>query len=666
MVIITDASGNIQAPTIPDNVYQGSNLANEIVFLAPLAQSNVVTITFRKPNGVLIEELIMREMTPYTSVPSEYNLSAWRYVLEDVITELYGQVTFQIKVRNGQGTVITSVGGTFPVLRGVPSIPSSDPSTSKWNAILDYVASIQFDIENGWLEARGLLPYHEDFEYSIGASVFDKATTSIYTSLSDNNRGNPLSDETKWGKTGIYNGTDQDIEQMIDDAITEHNNSATAHETLFNEKVNIEASSGNNASTIINRGNEVSITNVYAESPGLGNLEISGVNLRRKQAIIEVDDRPSGEKTTLKITPTSATINDKKIPEALDSYSNSQDDTYSANYINSNFVPLSFASRLYLSKTGTDTAELVNTAPTPSATNTLVVTSTNTSFDWNTPTLTITRTLETAIQLNNTNSFAVDLYFDLSRNTELTFGAKIKVSTDNGTTWTYISSNQSFGEKAYNNGFNSEDIVVYTDLATNETYPIGTLVAIELFKKQEHNSSLTTTYYCGVEIDGANVYSFVEFNFANTRINTNQIEDGAVTYDKLGQDVKDMIADPLPSHTAADTGKVLQVNNQNQVIWNYAPDEIVTFTKTNSSGTFAITSAEWVSAVNNDKAILRVTDGTDYYVLYKVKYDATTVYFEGSGKIAEFIKNGANYSGTFENLALTNSQIDDIMDAILD
>ena len=231
MVIITDASGNIQAPTIPDNVQQGSNLANEIVFLAPLAQSNSVVITFRKPNGVLIEEL---PMTPYTSVPSEYNLSAWRYVLEDVITELYGQVTFQIKVRNGQGTVITSVGGTFPVLRGVPSIPSSNPSESKWQAILDYVASIQADIDNGWLEARGLLPYHENFEYSIGASVFDKATASIYTSLISNNVGNPLSDTTKWGKTGIYNGTNQDIEEMIDDAITTHNSSETAHQDIRN------------------------------------------------------------------------------------------------------------------------------------------------------------------------------------------------------------------------------------------------------------------------------------------------------------------------------------------------------------------------------------------------------------------------------------------------
>lgn len=201
MVIITDASGNIQAPTIPDNVYQGSNLANEIVFLAPLPQSNSVVITFRKPNGVLIEEL---PMTPYTSVPSEYNLSAWRYILEDTITDLYGQVTFQIKVRNGQGTVITSVGGTFPVLRGVPSIPSSEPSESKWQAILDYVASIQADIENGWLEARGLLPYHEDFEYSLGASIFDNQTKTIYTSLTDNNVGNPLSDATKWGKTYVF------------------------------------------------------------------------------------------------------------------------------------------------------------------------------------------------------------------------------------------------------------------------------------------------------------------------------------------------------------------------------------------------------------------------------------------------------------------------------
>ena len=329
-------------------------------------------------------------------------------------------------------------------------------------------------------------------------------------------------------------------------------------------------------------------------------------------------------------------------------------------YVKQNYVPITFASRLYFNKTGENTASLDNTAPEPDNSNTLVVASTNTSFDWDNPTIVLTRTLESEIQLNDTNSFALDLYFDLSRNTEITFGAKIKVSTDNGITWTYISSNQSFGEKAYNSGFNSEDIVVYTDLATNETYPVGTLIAIELFKKQENNTSLTTTYYCGVEIDGANVYSFAEFNFANTKINTNQIEDGAVTYDKLAQPVKDLInASELPSHTGADAGKVLTVDNQNDVVWDYPADEVVKFTKTNSGGTFTIDSADWVKAMNNDKAILVVTDGANYYVLIKAKYDATTVYFECDTKLAKFIKNGNTYTGTFEDIysVFTNTAV---------
>lgn len=592
MVIITDANGNIQAPTLPDNVYQGSNLANEIVFLAPLPQSNSVVITFRLPNGILIEEQFM---TPYTSVPSEYNLSAWRYVLEDAVTKYYGQVTFQIKVRNGQGTVITSVGGTFPVLRGVPSVPSSDPSESKWDAILEYVASINADLENGWLESKGLLPYDSEYEYSLGASLFDKSTNTIYTSLVNDNVGNPLSDATKWGKTIIYEVSPQ----YVANAIETHNTSASSHSALFDLKQNkTDNSLDTNNKTITGAINEVNgkvinkvdktrtsgnftgkienghsvlgivdpniylsanetsggvekestadihkdhISLITSEGSSLADQKLTQIYQLKDSVEISVVDFSTLKSKSLKVDIDKVTIDNKKVPEALNSNSSSQEDTYSANYINSNFAPLSFASRLYLSKTSSSTASLVNTAPTPSATNTLEVTSTNTSFDWNTPTLTITRTLETAIQLNNTNSFAVDLYFDLSRNTVLTFGAKIKVSIDNGSTWTYISSNQSFGEKSYNSGFNSEDIVVYTDLATNETYPIGTLVAIELFKKQAQSSSLTTTYYCGVEIDGANVYSFVEFNFANTRINTNQIEDGAVTKQKLSSDLQDSI-----------------------------------------------------------------------------------------------------------------------------
>lgn len=301
MVIITDANGNIQAPTIPDNVYQGSNLANEIVFLAPLPQTNVATITFRLPNGILIEE---QTMTPYTSVPSDSNLSGWRYVLNDVITQYYGQVSFQIHIYGGtnpsevwiikdvpsisagyytglnfksagqtfnswtfvvgtpnainyggetayrsntgwvdirykrveflsgleenqnlkswllvnaekqQPTLITTVAGTFPVLRGVPRLPHSTPSQESWNQILNWVAeanSRMADYDSGNILSKAILPYDSNFIYPAGVSVFDKTTKAIYTSLSDNNSEHELSNTEYWGKTQIYEISPQDM-----------------------------------------------------------------------------------------------------------------------------------------------------------------------------------------------------------------------------------------------------------------------------------------------------------------------------------------------------------------------------------------------------------------------------------------------------------------------
>ena len=225
--------------------------------------------------------------------------------------------------------------------------------------------------------------------------------------------------------------------------------------------------------------------------------------------------------------------------DILNNRSTAQDKTYSANYINSNFVPLSFTSRLYATRTGAGAASLQNTKPTLDNLNYISATTTNTDFNWSTPDITLTRTLENEIVLNATNSFAIDLYFGLNRGETITFGAKIKVTTD-GATWNYISTQQSFASKTYTTDLSSEDFVVYTDALTSETtYPIGSKIAIEIYKKQDTATSLTTDYYCGVDIDGAGIYSFVEFNFANVNINTEQIEDGAVTKQKLSQDVQD-------------------------------------------------------------------------------------------------------------------------------
>lgn len=164
MVIITDGNGNIQSPTIPDNVYQGSNLANEIVFLAPLPQTNQAAINFKLPNGLLTKQFYM---TPYTDVPSEYNLSAWRFVLPIDITQYYGQVDFQIQVVSADVVtgieddvpvattvphIVTTCRGSFQVLKGVAPIETipneEDPGYDTFADVLEALALLEARVEN--------------------------------------------------------------------------------------------------------------------------------------------------------------------------------------------------------------------------------------------------------------------------------------------------------------------------------------------------------------------------------------------------------------------------------------------------------------------------------------------------------------------------------------
>lgn len=225
MIIITDANGNLQAPTIPENIYQGSNKANSIVFLSPLAQSNTATIMFRLPSGLLTPEYLMNT---YDDVPSQYNLNAWVRDIDSDITALYGTVTYQIKLTNANGTIVTSVAGTFNVLRGVAPLPSTTPSTTNWTEILSYLSQINSDIENGWLVSKGILPYDANFAYPLNASVWNKANNTIYTSLVANNKGNALTDTSKWGATSLVAMSD------LDDYYTKGET-----DNLLNNKANI-------------------------------------------------------------------------------------------------------------------------------------------------------------------------------------------------------------------------------------------------------------------------------------------------------------------------------------------------------------------------------------------------------------------------------------------
>ena len=231
-------------------------------------------------------------------------------------------------------------------------------------------------------------------------------------------------------------------------------------------------------------------------------------------------------------------------PNALNDRSDSQKDTYSANYINNSFAPITFVSNLYASKVSDNTADLVDKAPVLSVSNTLVSTATtNTDYNWSSPDFTFTRDLEVSTTLTAQNSFALNLTFQTSRNATISWGAKIKVSQDNGQSWTYISDNQAYGAIFYETGIGNTAIFnVFTNTIQGTViYPIGTLLAIEIYKKQTSATALTTTVYCGVEVDNAGIYTYAQFNFTNVNIGTDQLEDGSVTKQKLEQSIQDTL-----------------------------------------------------------------------------------------------------------------------------
>ena len=80
-------------------------------------------------------------------------------------------------------------------------------------------------------------------------------------------------------------------------------------------------------------------------------------------------------------------------------------------------------------------------------------------------------------------------------------------------------------------------------------------------------------------------------------------------------------------------------------------DEIHYFDKEPVNGEFTVSSDEWTEAMNYDASMVQIKVGTDYYCLWKTKYDAATVYFEGVFNGVEhqaiFLKDGSNYSGSY-------------------
>lgn len=224
MVIVTDANGNL-VKSIPERIYQGSNNANSIVFMCPLATTAVTTISFVLGDGEVTEPFVM---TPYDDVGDDTSgLGAWSFDIPRQITQYYGTVQYQINVYTGVtypsqipdtyiaegGQIVATVCGSFEVLRGIPSLVPDTPTSDVYESILGYLAQILTSLEGG--EAKALLEYDSTFAYSLNAVVV--TPSAVYQSLVANNVGHSLSNTTYWAKYEFATQVDiSSLQEQID------------------------------------------------------------------------------------------------------------------------------------------------------------------------------------------------------------------------------------------------------------------------------------------------------------------------------------------------------------------------------------------------------------------------------------------------------------------
>lgn len=150
MIFIINSQGTTQS-VLHEPVYQGSNGANQIILVAPFAQSVNPTVAFTLPNGIQTEPLLM---TPFQNNTGEilydadknaYNM--WSVDIDYPITEYAGLVDVQFTLYLGSEKVLGTYTSAFEVGKGVPNTLPKSPSLDTYAQILNYLSSISADAQ---------------------------------------------------------------------------------------------------------------------------------------------------------------------------------------------------------------------------------------------------------------------------------------------------------------------------------------------------------------------------------------------------------------------------------------------------------------------------------------------------------------------------------------
>ena len=145
MIFLTDAKGNAKLIT-PENIYQGSNGANDFYLIAPFAASNNIFVGFELPSTVDGTPLSFEQLEK----PSKINdsLNVWHATVNLPVTQYYGTVKFQFRVVNQTGVIIATGRGSFEVLRGTDVVLPSAPTEDVYLQILAAISQTYADFDS--------------------------------------------------------------------------------------------------------------------------------------------------------------------------------------------------------------------------------------------------------------------------------------------------------------------------------------------------------------------------------------------------------------------------------------------------------------------------------------------------------------------------------------
>lgn len=144
----------------PTAVYQGSNKASTIYFVAPFAASNEVFANFILPNGDYYK--MPKRLSPTGAIDGvkldgdEQDFAVWLMVLDSSLTKYHGNLTAQFTVYNAdteETNYVTTEAVNITISKGTPkpSVPITDTIYDELAAGLSAVTGRVVNLEN-WKE----------------------------------------------------------------------------------------------------------------------------------------------------------------------------------------------------------------------------------------------------------------------------------------------------------------------------------------------------------------------------------------------------------------------------------------------------------------------------------------------------------------------------------